>query len=276
MPAPIEGLLATLPNEGDGWTQDRRDKFVKTFEAVLDFCFPIVSTALVPTDDAHGGGQPTEIGSRSARREVPETKTGDPRAAHPVTHFQRGARAFGTGRRSKQPFRTRPLWKQLLCYPATCRIATIVAEGKTMPERVRERDLVIPALRAAAANGGEITTTQLIDVLTDEFEPSGTDAEILEGRSDTYFSQKVRNLISHRENRNKPVHDGVCGISRPERGHPHHRCGRSVPGSGSRVAGLIAGLRTTCISVPSRRILIPDEPRIGGRPRPLLRSAPAG
>ena len=44
-----------------------------------------------------------------------------------------------------------------------------------MPERVRERDLVIPALRAAAANGGEITTTQLIDVLTDEFEPSGTD-----------------------------------------------------------------------------------------------------
>ncbi len=68
-----------------------------------------------------------------------------------------------------------------------------------MPERVRERDLVIPALRAAAANGGEIATSQLIEVLTEEFEPSGTDAEILDGRHDTYFSQKVRNLISHRE-----------------------------------------------------------------------------
>jgi hypothetical protein len=68
-----------------------------------------------------------------------------------------------------------------------------------MPERVRERDLVIPALRAARDKGGEITTSELIDVLVQEFEPSGTDAEILDGRSDTYFSQKVRNLISHRE-----------------------------------------------------------------------------
>jgi hypothetical protein len=68
-----------------------------------------------------------------------------------------------------------------------------------MPERIRERDLVIPALRAAAANGGEITTTQLIETLSEEFEPSGLDAEIIEGRHDTYFSQKVRNLISHRD-----------------------------------------------------------------------------
>lgn len=67
-----------------------------------------------------------------------------------------------------------------------------------MPERVRERDLVIPALRAARDSGGLITTSQLIEVLEDEFEPSGTDAEVLDGRSDTYFSQKVRNLISHR------------------------------------------------------------------------------
>jgi hypothetical protein len=60
MPAPIEGLLATLPTEGDGWTQDRRDKFVKTFEAVLDFCFPVVSTALITTNgaDGNGGEQP--------------------------------------------------------------------------------------------------------------------------------------------------------------------------------------------------------------------------
>jgi hypothetical protein len=68
-----------------------------------------------------------------------------------------------------------------------------------MPERVRERDLAIPAMRAAAANGGTITTSDLIHVLTQEFEPSGIDAALLDGRRDTHFSQKVRNLVSHRE-----------------------------------------------------------------------------
>jgi hypothetical protein len=65
--------------------------------------------------------------------------------------------------------------------------------------RVRERDLIIPALQAAAARpNGEITMSDLIDVLTGEFRPSGRDAQILDGRQDTYFSQKVRNLVSHR------------------------------------------------------------------------------
>lgn len=65
---------------------------------------------------------------------------------------------------------------------------------------IPERELVIPALRAAAASAtGEITTSDLIQVLTDHFEPDGKDAQIAQGRSDTYFSQKVRNLISHRD-----------------------------------------------------------------------------
>lgn len=64
---------------------------------------------------------------------------------------------------------------------------------------IRERDLVIPALRAAAARqDGEVRTADLIEALTAEFQPEGRDAEILEGRQDTYFSQKVRNLVSHR------------------------------------------------------------------------------
>ncbi|GLI97671.1 hypothetical protein [Sphingobium sp. BS19] len=67
-----------------------------------------------------------------------------------------------------------------------------------MAGRIRERDLIIPALRAASAKGGEITTTNLIKALAEEFEPDGQDAEILIDRNDTYFSQKVRNLISHR------------------------------------------------------------------------------
>ncbi len=67
-----------------------------------------------------------------------------------------------------------------------------------MPARIRERDLVIPALRAAVADGGTITTSRLIEVLEAEFAPDGQDAQLLEGRHDTYFSQKVRNLVSHR------------------------------------------------------------------------------
>jgi hypothetical protein len=69
-----------------------------------------------------------------------------------------------------------------------------------MPGRIRERDLIIPALRAAAARpGGYISTSDLIQVLEDEFQPEGRDAEILDGRHDSHFSQKVRNLVSHRE-----------------------------------------------------------------------------
>lgn len=68
-----------------------------------------------------------------------------------------------------------------------------------MAARIRERDLVIPALRAADARpGGHISTSDLISELEEEFLPEGRDAEILDGRLDTYFSQKVRNLISHR------------------------------------------------------------------------------
>lgn len=69
-----------------------------------------------------------------------------------------------------------------------------------MPVRVRERELYVPTLRAAADRpNGYISTSDLIDELTNHFQPEGTDAEILDGRNDTYFSQKVRNLISHRE-----------------------------------------------------------------------------
>jgi hypothetical protein len=69
-----------------------------------------------------------------------------------------------------------------------------------MAGRVRERNLIIPALRAAAARpGGVISTSDLIADLEAEFQPEGRDAEILADRQDSYFTQKVRNLVSHRE-----------------------------------------------------------------------------
>lgn len=64
--------------------------------------------------------------------------------------------------------------------------------------RITERQLVLPALYLMSkTKNGIIRTSDLITELTNALHPTGLDAEILEGRSDTYFSQKVRNLKSH-------------------------------------------------------------------------------
>lgn len=42
IPAPLSGLLSGLPQEGNGWTKEKRQKFIDTFTAVLDFCFPVI------------------------------------------------------------------------------------------------------------------------------------------------------------------------------------------------------------------------------------------
>ena len=52
LPAPLAGLLASLPADGQGWTAPKRDQFLATFEAVLDFCVPVV--AHEPDDDEEG------------------------------------------------------------------------------------------------------------------------------------------------------------------------------------------------------------------------------
>ncbi len=64
---------------------------------------------------------------------------------------------------------------------------------------IRESDLKLPALALMSqAPGGFLTTTHLIAELEAYFEPEGIDAELLLNRRDTHFSQKVRNLVSHR------------------------------------------------------------------------------
>jgi hypothetical protein len=66
--------------------------------------------------------------------------------------------------------------------------------------RIKEQDLILPSLRIAASKpGGIISTSDLILELEALFQPDGLDAEVLDGRNDTRFSQKVRNLVSHRE-----------------------------------------------------------------------------
>lgn len=65
--------------------------------------------------------------------------------------------------------------------------------------RIEEKMLILPALYIIKRKG-KATTSDLIAELTYVFNPSGEDAEILAGRNDTKFSQKVRNLVSHRDN----------------------------------------------------------------------------
>ncbi len=64
-------------------------------------------------------------------------------------------------------------------------------------DRISEPQLILPSLYLMLQNNGSITTSQLIEDLTTLMKPTGTDALILPNRTDTYFSQKVRNLKSH-------------------------------------------------------------------------------
>ncbi len=62
--------------------------------------------------------------------------------------------------------------------------------------RISERELVLPALKIIAENPGT-STSELISKLEEELQPTGEDMQLLSGRRDTKFSQKVRNLRSH-------------------------------------------------------------------------------
>jgi predicted HNH restriction endonuclease len=63
--------------------------------------------------------------------------------------------------------------------------------------RIPESELVLPSLFFMEINGGHITTEELIPKLRELMKPSGEDLEILTGRTDDKFSQKVRNLKAH-------------------------------------------------------------------------------
>jgi len=78
-------------------------------------------------------------------------------------------------------------------------------------ERFEESDLVIPALWLAARSPkGTVATSELIDSLEARLRPTGKDAQIIPGRKDSYFSQKVRNLVSHRIGLNSFIATGFA------------------------------------------------------------------
>lgn len=67
-----------------------------------------------------------------------------------------------------------------------------------MERTYTESELIIPALKIISAKTDGITTAELIIALREELKPSGKDIKPLKGRNDDAFSQKVRNLISHK------------------------------------------------------------------------------
>jgi hypothetical protein len=65
---------------------------------------------------------------------------------------------------------------------------------------ITEQEIRESALQALSEQkSGFLTTESLIAILTRRLSPTGTDAETLNNRNDTHFSQKVRNLVSHRD-----------------------------------------------------------------------------
>jgi hypothetical protein len=51
LPPSLAGLLASLPPEGQGWTADRRAKFLAAWEHVIDLCFPVVDEVDAQADE---------------------------------------------------------------------------------------------------------------------------------------------------------------------------------------------------------------------------------
>ena len=66
-----------------------------------------------------------------------------------------------------------------------------------MDKRISESELILPTLLVLVKNEGIVSTSNLIKNLRQILKPEGKDAQIINGRNDDYFSQKVRNLKSH-------------------------------------------------------------------------------
>ena len=65
-------------------------------------------------------------------------------------------------------------------------------------KRVSEREVVLTALHILSVKDYGISNTELIESLEKLVVPAGEDSNILKSRIDSKFSQKVRNLKSHR------------------------------------------------------------------------------
>lgn len=100
--------------------------------------------------------------------------------------------------------------------------------------RITERDVYLPALTIlSAADGGFMKMSDLIKALEEHFNPEGEDAQILAGRSDTRFSQIVRNIVSHRDDAGNMINDGLADYDGKLRGLRITEAGRRHAAAGT-------------------------------------------
>lgn len=62
--------------------------------------------------------------------------------------------------------------------------------------RYKESKIAVEAIKVVEEYG-EVSMSELIEILIERMDPTGHDMEIIANRNDSYFSQKVRNLRSH-------------------------------------------------------------------------------
>ena len=84
--------------------------------------------------------------------------------------------------------------------PGTFRRSAVTQTHAELEEAlsITESELIVPALLVLAKSSSELSTTDLSQALREILRPSEEDLDILSGRSDDKFSQKVRNLRSHK------------------------------------------------------------------------------
>jgi transcriptional regulator with XRE-family HTH domain len=91
--------------------------------------------------------------------------------------------------------------------------------GIRVEHRIKERDTYLPVLEYLdEMPDGFMKTSDLILALEGRFQLSSEDLAILEGRSDTRFSQIVRNIVSHREAPGNLIRDGWAEYDKAKRG----------------------------------------------------------
>jgi len=99
--------------------------------------------------------------------------------------------------------------------------------GIRVEHRIKERDTYLPVLEYLDdVPGGFLKTSDLITALESRFRLSAADAEILAGRSDTRFSQIVRNIVSHRDIDGNLIKEGWAEYDKGKRGLRITRLGR--------------------------------------------------
>lgn len=85
--------------------------------------------------------------------------------------------------------------------------------------RIKERDTYIQVLDILDdQTDGFMKTADLIRALELRLNPRGEDAEILAGRSDTRFTQIVRNIVSHRDSPSNLIGAGYATYDKKRRG----------------------------------------------------------